>query len=90
MQTKYAENDSEGILSVAQAAGKLGVHVDTLRRWTKANKVPYFRTPSGHRRFHQADIDAIKEDASLTAEPALIAGGDAVSSPKAAASLPPV
>lgn len=62
MQSKYPYNSAEGILTVAQAASELGVHADTLRRWANASKVPHFRTPTGHRRFAKADIDAIRED----------------------------
>lgn len=65
MQSNYANYSTGGVLAVSQAAVQLGVHVDTLRRWAKAGKVSCFRTPSGHRRFLQTDIDAIKADGAL-------------------------
>lgn len=36
-----------------------GVDSDTVARWANAGRLPHFRTPSGHRRFHRADIDAL-------------------------------
>ncbi|MHA7270425.1 helix-turn-helix domain-containing protein [Arthrobacter sp. HLT1-20] len=65
MQSMYTHKKDDSILTVAQAASELGVHADTLRRWANANKVPYFRTPTGHRRFRHTDIEAIKVDAAL-------------------------
>lgn len=82
MQSRYNHKGARDILTVSEAASELGVHADTLRRWANASQVLYFRTPNGHRRFYKADIDAIKEDASLTAETTIAvrnAGQDQVS-----------
>lgn len=43
-------------LTVSEAAALLGVHPDTLRRWTDAGKVPCWTTPSGHRRYRETDL----------------------------------
>ena len=45
-------------LSLAAAAELLGVHPNTLRRWSRAGRVPSQRTPGGHRRFERAALDA--------------------------------
>lgn len=51
-------------MSVGDAAALIGVHVDTLKRWEKSGRISSFRTPSGHRRYARADVEAL-----LTAEP---------------------
>lgn len=45
-------------LTLSQAARILGVHPTTLRRWTNEGVIRCLRTPGGHRRFLQRDIDA--------------------------------
>lgn len=47
-------------LTVSQAAHEIGVPATTLRRWTNRGQVPYLRTPSGQRRFTQAQLREIK------------------------------
>lgn len=59
---------SQDLLTPAEAAAALGVHVDTLRRWHAANLIRATRTPSGHRRFPQSEIDRLL--ATDAAEPA--------------------
>ena len=57
-------------LSVSAAAELLGVHVDTVRRWTTDGKLPEVRTPGGHRRIPREAIDRVlaeKDDGSVTA-----------------------
>jgi|688.fasta_scaffold51599_8 excisionase family DNA binding protein len=51
-------------MRLGQAADMLGVSNETLRRWTDEGKVPHFRLPSGERRFHVDDIEAIMRRAS--------------------------
>jgi excisionase family DNA binding protein len=45
------------LLTITQAAERLGVHYQTLRAWADAGKVPMVRLESGYRRF---DPDAIE------------------------------
>lgn len=39
------------LLSIREAAGRLGVTSSTLQRWTDGGGVPFYRTLGGHRRF---------------------------------------
>ena len=47
------------LLSVSAVADLLGVHVDTVRRWTGEGKLPEVRTPGGHRRIPRAAVDRL-------------------------------
>jgi excisionase family DNA binding protein len=49
-------------LSINEACHYLGVDQSTLRRWSDAGKVPVFRTPGGHRRYAEADLQALVGD----------------------------
>lgn len=49
---------AERWLTLGQACRLLGVDESTLRRWADAGQVRTFRTPGGHRRFAQSDLDA--------------------------------
>lgn len=54
---------SRGRLLTINAACKLvGVDQSTLRRWSNAGKVPVYRTPGGHRRYHEDDLRALLGD----------------------------
>ncbi len=57
-------------LSVAAAADLLGVHVDTVRRWTDEGRLPETRTPGGHRRIPRAAIDRLRAGAKSGQPPA--------------------
>lgn len=46
-------------LSPQQAAERLGVHVDTVKRWADKGKLPCWTTPGGWRRFAAEDLDAL-------------------------------
>lgn len=46
-------------LTVGEAAAVLGVHGDTLRRWTDDGKVPAWISPTGHRRYRRSDLTAM-------------------------------
>jgi excisionase family DNA binding protein len=54
-------------LSLTEASESLGVHPTTLRRWADSGSIPCFRTPGGHRRFRNADLDAWTEGKQETA-----------------------
>lgn len=46
-------------LSLKQAADQLGIHPTTLRRWADNGDIPVYITPGGHRRFLEADVQAV-------------------------------
>lgn len=46
-------------ITLAQACSVLCVNESTLRRWADAGQVRTFRTPGGHRRFSQADLESL-------------------------------
>ena len=46
-------------LNVQRAALRLGVAPHTVRRWSASGLLPCTRTPGGHRRFSQDDVDAL-------------------------------
>ncbi len=58
MQDKHPANNADH-LSVGAAAALIGISADTLRRWEKHGRIASFRTPTGHRRFRRADIEAL-------------------------------
>ena len=47
------------LLSVSAVADLLGVHVDTVRRWTGEGKLPEVRTPGGHRRIPRGAVQRL-------------------------------
>jgi excisionase family DNA binding protein len=49
--------NQEKWFSLPEAAAQLGVHSTTLRRWADNGEIPHMRTPGGHRRFAQSDLD---------------------------------
>lgn len=48
--------NTESWLTLKEAATFLGIHPDTLRRWSDGGKIAVFKTPGGHRRFSQTEI----------------------------------
>ncbi len=48
-----------GWLALGDAASLLGVDDATLRHWADTGRVRTFRTPGGHRRFRQDDLQAL-------------------------------
>lgn len=51
--------EAPNTLSIGQAAERLGISVDTLRRWADAGHVRTWRTPGGARRFEPAALDEL-------------------------------
>lgn len=46
-------------MTVGEAARRLGVSVETVRRWADAGRIRVVVLPSGHRRFYASDIEAL-------------------------------
>jgi excisionase family DNA binding protein len=53
---------SEDWLELSEAAGLLGIHASTLRRWADAGKIAYTRTLSGRRRFRRTAVEQARTD----------------------------
>jgi len=53
---------SDILLSVSAAAGRLGVHVGTVRRWTDDGTLPEVRTPGGHRRIPAEAVERLRRE----------------------------
>lgn len=51
-------NRESWVLTPADVSKQVGVTKETVKAWADANKLPCWRTPGGHRRFRQSDIDA--------------------------------
>ena len=49
------------LLSVRAAADLLGVHIDTVRRWTDEGRLPTARTAGGHRRIPRDAVERLRE-----------------------------
>lgn len=45
------------LLNITEAAGLIGVHPDTLRKWEKQSILVPLRTPGNHRRYQKDKID---------------------------------
>lgn len=54
---------------MGRASRLLGVDESTLRRWADAGQIHAFRTPGGHRRFAEADVQAILSGHAYRAHP---------------------
>ena len=52
-----------GWLTIREAADLLNVHPETLRRWDRTGRLTTSRTPTGHRRYRRADLDALMAEA---------------------------
>ena len=54
--------EMENWLTLRQAANQLNVHPTTLRRWAESGDILYMRTPGGHRRFSDKDVQRFAMD----------------------------
>ncbi len=55
-------NPEEVLLQVRQAARRLRIHENTLRRWAETGFVNAVRLPSGVRRFREEDIERLHSE----------------------------
>ena len=58
-------NERPKLLTISQAAARLGVSVGTLRAWADKGLVKTVRLPSGYRRFTKAEIDQKRREMGL-------------------------
>ena len=48
-----------GLLTASQVANRLGVHVESVRRWTRDGKLAAVHLPSGRYRYRVEDVDGL-------------------------------
>lgn len=60
--------DSIKLLTISQAAARLGVHQDTLRAWADKGLVPVIKTPTGYRRFDPDVIERVREEMGISSK----------------------
>jgi putative resolvase len=53
------------LLTISQAATRLGVHPNTLRKWADKGLVPAVKLPSGYRRFVPSEIERVRREMGL-------------------------
>ncbi len=53
------------LLTISEAADRLGVNQKTLRAWADKGIVPVVKLPSGYRRFAPEQIDRIRREMGL-------------------------
>jgi len=58
MEARHTVSD-EASLAIGETARRLGVAVETVRRWEAQGVIASTRTPGGQRRFPQAEVDRI-------------------------------
>jgi excisionase family DNA binding protein len=58
------------LLGVREAARRLGVHENTLRRWEKAGLILAVKLPTGVRRFREEDVERLHADMHRAVEDA--------------------
>lgn len=59
MNTSTTESPS-GLIPIGEAARRLGVSVDTIRRWESRGIITATRTPLGQRRFAISEIERLR------------------------------
>jgi excisionase family DNA binding protein len=67
-----------GLLGVREAARRLGVHENTLRRWEQSGLIHAVKLPTGVRRFREEDVDRLYREMHRAVEGA---GDDGPTSP---------
>ncbi len=55
----------EKLLTISEAARRLGVHPNTLRTWADKGLVKTVRLPSGYRRFAVAEIERMRAEMGM-------------------------
>ena len=54
-----AKRTSPTWLTLHEASKRLDIHPATLREWADKGRIRTFRTPGGHRRFREDDVDSL-------------------------------
>lgn len=53
--------DTRILVGISEAARRLGVHHNTLRKWADEGTIRALRLPSGHRRFDVAELERFRD-----------------------------
>ena len=53
------------LLTVSQAAARLGIHPNTLRGWADRGIVAVVRLPTGARRFEPGEVERVRREMGL-------------------------
>ena len=56
---RVGKANGEDWLRLSEAAGALGVGLNTVRRWSDSGRLTSYRSPGGHRRYRRRDIDSL-------------------------------
>ncbi len=64
-------SEDKPLLTLTEAANRLGVHPATLRRWSDKGQIAVVVTPGGHRRFPVSEIERLAAKRSLGPSEAL-------------------
>ncbi|MEX2426446.1 MAG: helix-turn-helix domain-containing protein [Thermomicrobiaceae bacterium] len=64
VQDSSQSAEQENWLGIEAACKLLGIDQSTLRRWSDSGRVPVFRTPGGHRRYRESDLNALVQGTS--------------------------
>jgi excisionase family DNA binding protein len=52
-------SETPDLLPIGEAARRLGVSVETIRRWDRAGKITSTRTVGGQRRFPASEVERL-------------------------------
>lgn len=58
--TREDAKSREVLLTPAEVAGLFGVDPKTVTRWARAGRLTSVRTLGGHRRYHPAEVEALR------------------------------
>lgn len=62
----HTEERHERLLTLSQAARRLGIHDNTLRKWSDDARIQTVKLPSGHRRFQSSVIERARQQMGYT------------------------
>jgi excisionase family DNA binding protein len=50
---------TERLLTPAEVAALIGVDPKTVNRWASTGRLPFIKTPGGHRRYRESEVRAL-------------------------------
>jgi excisionase family DNA binding protein len=59
-------NNTTSPMTTGDVAQIFGVTINAVKQWAVDGRIPYFRTPGGHYRFHKSDVERLREKAAAT------------------------